>query len=294
MPGIQGLTAWLLQLPWTRRSRSDMHTTTGRFDIVGNIPAELSMCIFRYLPIVDLVRAMLVSRRWYSLCHDPRLWHDIVEAHFNFSRATNKPLSYCPDVDWMEVYKTLHETRIKWRNSPTLGVNFLVRRKYFPDTTIPRFLVKGRVLSPKSVGKYITTNPIVLRDFMWQHDFSTLFLADALRVLFQSVVFSHPSSAFMSRFLNLFTDRYCECNSDQIACRDTVYLLSFSVLILSNDMHNPGIKNKMTKREFIRNTRQLPGVDDDFSGHLYDNVWVYGHILGDTANEDTTALRLFA
>lgn len=100
---------------------------------------------------------MQVCKDWYNLIHDPRLWHELVEVHFKFSLATNKPLSFCPDVDWLEVYKTLYETRNKWKNSPTLGVNFLVRRKYFPDSMIPRFLVKGKVLSAKSVGKYITT-----------------------------------------------------------------------------------------------------------------------------------------
>jgi Sec7-like guanine-nucleotide exchange factor len=67
-------------------------------------------------------------------------------------------------------------------------------------------------------------------------------------------------------------------------------MLSYSVLILSNDLHNPRIKNKMTKREFIRNTRQLPHVDDDYSGHLYDNIWVLGHVLGTVLDGPEPAL----
>ncbi len=49
--------------------------------------------------------------------------------------------------------------------------------------------------------------------------------------------------------------------------------------MLSVDLTSPHIKNKMSKREFIRNTRQAaPGVSDDFAGHLYDNVYLIGHV----------------
>lgn len=49
--------------------------------------------------------------------------------------------------------------------------------------------------------------------------------------------------------------------------------------MLSKDLASPQIKNKMSKREFIRNTRQaVPTADSDFLGHLYDNIYVEGSI----------------
>ena len=49
--------------------------------------------------------------------------------------------------------------------------------------------------------------------------------------------------------------------------------------MLSVDLTSPAVKNKMSKREFIRNTRRaVDGVNDDFAGHLYDNIYLIGHV----------------
>ena len=34
---------------------------------------------------------------------------------------------------------------------------------------------------------------------------------------------------------------------------DTAYVLSFSLIMLNTDAHNPNVKNKMTKDQFLRN-----------------------------------------
>ena len=60
---------------------------------------------------------------------------------------------------------------------------------------------------------------------------------------------------------------------------DAVYVICFSLILLSVDLSSPHIKNKMSKREFIRNTRRAAqGVNDDFAGHLYDNIYLIGHV----------------
>lgn len=60
---------------------------------------------------------------------------------------------------------------------------------------------------------------------------------------------------------------------------ETVYIVCFSLILLSVDLTSPHIKNKMSKREFIRNTRRAAiGITDEFTGHLYDNVYLVGHV----------------
>jgi F-box protein 8 len=52
------------------------------------------------------------------------------------------------------------------------------------------------------------------------------------------------------------------------------------------DLSSPHVKNKMSKREFIRNTRGAVGAegalhtaaDEDLFGSLYDNVFLRGHV----------------
>lgn len=55
---------------------------------------------------------------------------------------------------------------------------------------------------------------------------------------------------------------------------DSIYVLCFSLILLSVDLGSPHVKNKMSKREFIRNTRNAViragprparGKDDDAS-----------------------------
>lgn len=104
----------------------------------------------------------------------------------------------------------------------------------------------------------------------------------------------------MSELLNVFAGRFHDCNPDVlergehlqlcsvyhivflIHCISTVlvdiiYLLSFSLLLLSTDQHSPHVRNKMSKREFVRNSRAWVR-DDELLGHMYDNIWLYGHV----------------
>lgn len=47
------------------------------------------------------------------------------------------------------------------------------------------------------------------------------------------------------------------------------------------DLTSPHVKNKMSKREFIRNTRRAINngtLSDELAGHFYDNIYLIGHI----------------
>lgn len=55
--------------------------------------------------------------------------------------------------------------------------------------------------------------------------------------------------------------------------------------MLSVDLSSPHVKNKMSKREFIRNVRHaVQRSDDELYGHLYDDVYVQGHIAPNSAD----------
>ncbi len=51
--------------------------------------------------------------------------------------------------------------------------------------------------------------------------------------------------------------------------------------MLSVDLTSPHVKNKMSKREFIRNLRRAvprAEVSDELLGHMYDNIYLSGHV----------------
>merc|ERR1712037_176102 len=78
--------------------------------------------------------------------------------------------------------------------------------------------------------------------------------------------------------------RFCQCNPSLAMSVDSVYVMCFSLILLSVDLSSPHVKNKMSKREFIRNTRGAVGaevgrgLEEDLYGSLYDNIFLRGHI----------------
>ena len=120
----------------------------------------------------------------------------------------------------------------------------------------------------------------MLENVIKLHNYENQFLATALRRFFAKVA-AVPAqrTAYLSLLLEQFSRRFCACNPQLELDADAVYVLCFSLLLLSLDLASPHVKNKMSKREFIRNTRNaLPHLSADFSGHLYDNVYLNGNI----------------
>src|SRR6056297_1688355 len=71
-----------------------------------------------------------------------------------------------------------------------------------------------------------------------------------------------PGEAQMlDRILNAFAKRFFETtrNENQYATEDTVYILSFSIMLLNTDLHNRNLprKEKMRLEDFIRNNRGI-------------------------------------
>ncbi|CAI5476702.1 unnamed protein product, partial [Closterium sp. Yama58-4] len=79
----------------------------------------------------------------------------------------------------------------------------------------------------------------------------------------------------IDRIMEKFAERYCRCNPKAFTSADTAYVLAYSVIMLNTDAHNPGVKTKMSKADFLKNNR---GIDDgkdipeEFLGGLYDRI----------------------
>ena len=79
---------------------------------------------------------------------------------------------------------------------------------------------------------------------------------------------------------------------------EPLYILAYTVLLLSSYQHNPLVRRKMSKREFLRNTRPVLGqhFHDAYlgaascmyrpvsrAGSVYDYVFLFGHVAGPKA-----------
>lgn len=59
----------------------------------------------------------------------------------------------------------------------------------------------------------------------------------------------------IDRVVETFAKRYSECNPGLYSSNDTPYVLAFSLIMLSTDQFNPSNKSKMSKADYVRNTR---------------------------------------
>ncbi|CAG8602474.1 23910_t:CDS:2 [Cetraspora pellucida] len=86
----------------------------------------------------------------------------------------------------------------------------------------------------------------------------------------------------IDRVMEAFAKRYHELNPDLFASSDTPYVLAFSLLMLHTDAFNKNVKRKMTKEDFIKNTR----IDDD--------VDVNGQTMLESPTSDHRQLKIFS
>ena len=82
-------------------------------------------------------------------------------------------------------------------------------------------------------------------------DFSGQTLDEAFENFWR--VSDFEESQKIDRLMEKFAERYCGQNPGAYKSADTAYVLSFSVIMLNTDAHNPQVKNKMTKEGFLRN-----------------------------------------
>jgi brefeldin A-inhibited guanine nucleotide-exchange protein len=83
----------------------------------------------------------------------------------------------------------------------------------------------------------------------------------ALRMLL--LKFKLPGEAQkIDRLLDKFARRYHLCNPEVFSKSDTAYVISFSIVLLNTDLHNPSNAHRMSKESFIANNRRIDGGDD--------------------------------
>ena len=61
----------------------------------------------------------------------------------------------------------------------------------------------------------------------------------------------------IDRLVEKFAARFVACNPGAFGSADTAYVLAYSVVMLNTDAHNPQVKVKMSRADFIRNNRGI-------------------------------------
>lgn len=157
-----------------------------------------------------------------------------------------------------------------FNKKPEKGIAYLIRRGFLENSpqAVARFLITRKGLSKQMIGEYLGTlnntfNMSTLDCFASEMDFSDLQVDIALRK-FQTYFRMPGEAQKIERLMQVFSDRYCECNPETTAKfheAGTIFILAFAIILLNTDLHTPSLKpeKRMKVEDFIKNLR---GIDD--------------------------------
>lgn len=244
------------------------------------LPPELSITILSYLNATDLCLASCV---WQDLGNDEYLWQGLCKSTWGHCSIYNRRLPH--GFSYRKLYMQLDEGSLTFNANPLEGITYLMSKGVLVDhpKEIAKFIFYTRTLNWKMLRIYLDERRDVLDELVTLHNFSNQFLPNALRDFFRHIHAPEERGEYLETLITKFSHRFCACNPTLVRevglTPDAVYVLCYSLILLSIDLSSPHVKNKMSKREFIRNTRRAAqNISEDFVGHLYDNIYLIGHV----------------
>ena len=211
------------------------------------------------------------SATW-STTNVPPLCLDSLLGYIQFlaDRIDDKPVyEGFPDRNRLREKRALKKIIIrgatKFNESPKSGIAFLAFHGIIDDPENPysvtKFLRGTTRISKTVLGEYLSkkSHEHLLEAFLDLFDFSNKRVDEALRDMLNS--FRLPGeSPLIERIVTVFSKKYCDA-AEEVANNDAVYILTYAIIMLNTDQHNPSLKNdkRMTYNDFAKNLR---GVND--------------------------------
>uniref|UniRef100_A0A8C3GRC2 ADP ribosylation factor guanine nucleotide exchange factor 2 n=1 Tax=Cairina moschata TaxID=8855 RepID=A0A8C3GRC2_CAIMO len=162
------------------------------------------------------------------------------------------------------------------------GIQYLQEQGMLGTTAedIAQFLHQEERLCSTQVGEFLGEsnkfNKEVMYAYVDQLDFCGKDFVSALRMFLEG--FRLPGEAQkIDRLMEKFAARYIECNQRQtlFASADTAYVLAYSIIMLTTDLHSPQVKNKMTKEQYIKMNRGINDSKDlpvEYLSTIYEEI----------------------
>ncbi|XP_036251443.1 brefeldin A-inhibited guanine nucleotide-exchange protein 2 isoform X2 [Molothrus ater] len=169
-----------------------------------------------------------------------------------------------------------------FNKKPKRGIQYLQEQGMLGTTTedLAQFLHQEERLCSTQVGEFLGEsskfNKEVMYAYVDQLDFCGKDFVSALRIFLEG--FRLPGEAQkIDRLMEKFAARYIECNQRQtlFASADTAYVLAYSIIMLTTDLHSPQVKNKMTKEQYIKMNRGINDSKDlpeEYLSTIYEEI----------------------
>ncbi|KAK9473955.1 uncharacterized protein V1510DRAFT_311813 [Dipodascopsis tothii] len=164
-----------------------------------------------------------------------------------------------------------------FNSSPADGLRFLADHGVIQDRDDPRhiaaFLRRTSRVSKQLLGEFLAkpANKHILDCFIDSFNFADKRIDVGLRELLES--FRLPGeSQQIERIVEKFSERYTEHNTADVASKDAAFVLSYSVIMLNTDLHNPQVKSRMTAEQYKNNLRKV-NDNRDFAPEYLDAIY---------------------
>ncbi|XP_056019394.1 brefeldin A-inhibited guanine nucleotide-exchange protein 1-like isoform X4 [Ostrea edulis] len=179
--------------------------------------------------------------------------------------------------------KEIMETGIEMFNKkPKRGLQYLQEQGMLgtsPDD-VAEFFHSDERLDKTVIGDFLGENEKFNKEVMYSYvdqlDLLEMDFVSALRRFLEG--FRLPGEAQkIDRLMEKFASRYCVCNSNTnlFASADTAYVLAYSIIMLTTDLHSPQVIHKMRKDQYIKMNRGINDSKDlpeEYLSQIYDEI----------------------
>lgn len=246
-----------------------------------------------------LSRNALPDSITWSTASVPPLCLDALLRYIQFlaERITDEPvLGEYPSPAHLRQQRTRKKIIIKgtakFNENPKEGLGYLEAHKIIDRISNPVsvavFLKGTSRVSKKVLGDFLSKrgNEEILKEFLNLIDFRGRRVDEALRAMLET--FRLPGEApLIERIVTEFTEQYFKgWTPEEVADKDSLFILTYAVIMLNTDQHNPNVKNeaRMKPEDFARNlkgTNNGQDYDPAYLKAIYDSIKTNEIILPD-------------
>lgn len=169
-----------------------------------------------------------------------------------------------------------------FNSHPKDGLNFFITHNFIEDTpeSIAFFLREEQRLNPVQVGEILGLHGQKYIDIMHKYvelmDVKGVDFLESLRRFLSE--FRLPGEAQkIDRLMEKFASHYYESNTENslFNCPDAAYLFAYSIVMLTTDLHNPQVKRKITREQYVDINRNNDGglnVPEEYILNVYESI----------------------
>ncbi|CAH1959462.1 unnamed protein product [Acanthoscelides obtectus] len=216
--------------------------------------------------------------------------------HSSESSGNKEILDSPEQLEVLKQQKEVWEMGINiFNRKPRKGISYLQEQGLLATSheEVAKFLHTDDRLDKTFIGEFLGENDEYCKQVMYVYvdemDFANMDFVAALRHFLDG--FRLPGEAQkIDRLMEKFASRYCECNPSNtlFASADTAYVLGFSIIMLTTDLHSPQVKNKMTKEQYIKLNRgntESKDVPEEYLSQIYDEIAGHEIKMKNTVNK---------